>query len=86
MLDVVSGRIAYAVLSFDGFLGLGCKLFAIPWAALTLDAVDREFVLHVSREKLERAEGFDKEHWPSMADPQWGARLHAYYEVPPYLH
>src|ERR1051325_2479606 len=38
MLDVTSGRIAYAVLSFGGFLGMGSKLFAIPWGALTLDA------------------------------------------------
>ena len=38
MLDVTTGRIAYAVLSFGGFLGVGNKLFAIPWTALTLDA------------------------------------------------
>src|SRR5664279_2474815 len=37
MLDIQSGRIAYAVLSFGGFLGIGDKLFAIPWTALTLD-------------------------------------------------
>jgi sporulation protein YlmC with PRC-barrel domain len=37
MIDVPSGQVAYAVLSFGGFLGIGQKLFAIPWAALTLD-------------------------------------------------
>ena len=84
MLDVRSGRIAYAVLSFGGFLGMGSKLFAIPWSALTLDAREKRFVLNVSKEKLENAEGFDKDRWPSMADTVWATRLHAYYDVVPY--
>src|ERR1700694_351556 len=84
MLDVTSGRIAYAVLSFGGFLGMGKKLFALPWGALTLDAVERRFILDASKEKLENAEGFDKDHWPSMADPGWATRLYSYYNVTPY--
>jgi hypothetical protein len=84
MLDVASGRIAYAVLSFGGFLGMGTKLFALPWGALTLDAGEKRFIFDVSREKLENAEGFDKEHWPSMADPVWATRIHDYYNVAPY--
>jgi sporulation protein YlmC with PRC-barrel domain len=84
MLDIRSGRIAYAVLSFGGFLGIGSKLFAIPWSALTLDAKEKRFVLNVSKEKLENAEGFDKDRWPSMADTAWAVRVHEYYEVVPY--
>lgn len=84
MLDVRSGRIAYAVLSFGGFLGLGDKLFAIPWNALTLDTRTRRIILDVSKEKLERAPGFDKDQWPSMADPRWATELHGYYDVVPY--
>ena len=84
MLDVTSGRIAYAVLSFGGFLGMGSKFFAIPWGAFTLDAVEKRFVLDVSADKLEAAEGFDKDRWPSMADPEWAARVHSYYDVTPY--
>jgi sporulation protein YlmC with PRC-barrel domain len=84
MLDVTSGQIGYAVLSFGGFLGMGKKLFALPWGALTLDAVDKRFILDVSREKLENADGFDKDHWPSMADPAWATHLHSYYNVTPY--
>jgi sporulation protein YlmC with PRC-barrel domain len=86
MLDVASGRIAYAVLSFGGFLGLGTKFFALPWGALTLDAVEQRFILDASKEKLENAEGFDKDHWPSMADPAWATRLHSHYNVTPYWH
>jgi len=84
MLDVNSGQIAYAVLSFGGFLGMGSKLFAIPWSALVLDAKKKRFVFNVSKERLESAPGFDKDHWPSMADRTWATKLHDYYEVTPY--
>ena len=84
MLDVAGGRIAYAVLSFGGFLGLGSKYFAIPWAAFTLDAGEKRFILGVSRDRLENATGFDKDHWPSMVDATWATEVHAYYGVAPY--
>ncbi|MHB8747264.1 MAG: PRC-barrel domain-containing protein [Gammaproteobacteria bacterium] len=84
MLDVPNGRIAYAVLSFGGFLGMGDKLFAVPWEAMTLDA-DREcFVLDVEKERLKTAPGFDKDHWPTMGDMQWATRVHSYYNSRPY--
>ena len=84
MLDVPAGRVAYAVLSFGGVLGMGEKLFAIPWNALILDADSKCFVLDVSKETLKSAPGFDKDRWPSMADQRWGADLHKYYGVDPY--
>lgn len=74
MIDVPTGRVAYAVLSFGGVLGVGNKLFAIPWSALTLDAERECFVLDIERERLKKASGFDKEHWPSMPDPGWTAQ------------
>lgn len=79
-----SGRIAYAVLSFGGFLGMGNKLFAIPWSALTLDADEKRFILNVAKERLDNAPGFDQDHWPSMADASWARQLHEYYDVRPY--
>lgn len=84
MLDVVNGRVAYAVLCFGGFLGFAEKLFAVPWSALTLDTERKSFVLGIDKATLEAAPGFDKDHWPSMADPQWGANIHAYYGRSPY--
>lgn len=86
MLDVPSGRIAYAVLSFGGFLGMGDKLFAIPWSALTLDTEQNHFVLNVDKERLKGAPGFDKDHWPSMAQEQWAAEVHRFYGANPYWH
>lgn len=79
MIDVASGRVAYAVMSSGGFLGMGDKLFAIPWSALTLDADRKCFILDVDQEKLKAAPGFDKDHWPSMADPTWANEVHSYY-------
>lgn len=79
MLDINQGIIAYAVLSFGGFLGLGDKLFAVPWHSLALDVENKWFVLNVDKERLRRAPGFDNEHWPTMADPAWASEVHAYY-------
>lgn len=79
MLDVLSGRVAYAVLSFGGFLGMGNKLFAVPWSALVLDTMNRRFMLDVEKERLEKAPGFDKDRWPDMANLEWAADVHAFY-------
>jgi sporulation protein YlmC with PRC-barrel domain len=84
MIDLENGRVAYAVLSFGGFLGVGDKLFAIPFEALRLDAENHRFVLDVPREKLETAPGFDKSHWPDFADPRFGQQVYGYYDVATY--
>lgn len=84
MLDVKAGAIAYAVLSFGGFLGIGDKLFAVPWKALKPDDVYKRFILDVDKERLESAPGFDKDKWPDMADPMWQNKVHSYYRAKPY--
>jgi sporulation protein YlmC with PRC-barrel domain len=75
MLDVGSGRIAYAVLAVGGLLGIGEKYFAVPWRAFTHDAERKCFLLDVDKERLHEAPGFDKEQWPAMAEPQWPPAL-----------
>src|ERR1039457_5887851 len=60
MIDIPSGRVAYAVLSFGGVLGMGNKLFAVPWSALRVDEDEKFFILDVDKTKLEKAPGFDK--------------------------
>jgi sporulation protein YlmC with PRC-barrel domain len=69
MLDMETGKIAYAVLSYGGILGVGEKLFAVPWGALTLDTVNERFILNVEKAKLDVAPGFDRDNWPDRADP-----------------
>ena len=83
MVDLDHGRIAYAVLSFGGFLGMGDKLFAIPWQAFSVDTVQKRLILNAKKELLEKATGFDKSNWPNMADPAWGSKLYGYYGYSP---
>lgn len=79
MLDMRSGRVIYAVLAFKSFLGLGEKLFAVPWKALTLDTEHRRFMLDVDRYSLKDAPGFDQTHWPDMADQRWQMQVSRFY-------
>ena len=65
MIDVPRGRVAYAVMSSGGFLGMGEKLFALPWSSLTLDPDRHCFVLDAAKARFKDAPGFDKSHWPS---------------------
>jgi sporulation protein YlmC with PRC-barrel domain len=64
MLDINEGKIDYVVMEFGGFLGIGEKYFAVPFKALVIDTEHHAFILNQSREVLENAPGFDKDHWP----------------------
>ncbi|MBL0744350.1 PRC-barrel domain-containing protein [Chryseolinea lacunae] len=79
MINVVSGGIDYAVLEFGSFLGLGGKLFAIPFTKLYLDA-DREcFVLDRDRDSFKSMPGFDKSHWPATNDHSYYNDVNSYW-------
>jgi sporulation protein YlmC with PRC-barrel domain len=84
MLDVRSGRIAYAVLTEGAFLGMGGTLHAIPWRSLTLDTDRKCFRLDATAEQVKSSPGFDKDHWPAMADRAWGTSVHQFYHREPY--
>lgn len=86
MIDLSEGQVAYAVLSFGGFLGMGNKLFAIPFDALELDAENRRFILDIPKDRLEAAPGFDKDNWPDFADRRWGSSVYEHYGRTPYWH
>lgn len=79
MLNTDTGKVCYAVLSYGGFLGMGEKLFAVPWQALSLDTENKRYVLNVDSSKLDSAPGFDKDNWPNMADETWADSVHSYY-------
>jgi len=83
MLDMQTGQVAYAVLAFGGFMGMGEKLFAVPWQALHLDTANKRFVLNVDKDRLKTAPGFNKDAWPDMADMQWANSIHAFYGTDP---
>lgn len=79
MLDMQTGEVAYAVLSFGGILGMGAKLFAVPWEKLSLDTVNKRFLLDVEKEQLKNAPGFDKDDWPDMNSSDWAEQVHTFF-------
>ncbi|MBI1259534.1 MAG: PRC-barrel domain containing protein [Chloroflexi bacterium] len=84
MIDIHTGRIAYAVISFGGLLGIGNKLFAVPWSALRVDT-DREcVVMDADKERLKNAPGFDKNDWPETPNGEWYHEVYKYYDQQPY--
>lgn len=79
MIDVNTGKVAYAVLSFGGWLGMGDKLFALPWTAFRVDTAKKCLILNVPKERFKDAPGFDKDHWPNFADSAFANRISDYY-------
>jgi hypothetical protein len=84
MIDLDTGCLAYCVLSFGGVLGMGEKLFAVPFQAMTLDTERHCFILNVDKERLKNAPGFDKDHWPLTADRKFQTEVYRFYNVRPY--
>lgn len=84
MIDLDRGSIAYAVLSVGGLLGVGDKLFAIPWSAIQVDTAEKRLVLNVPKDLLKTAPGFDKDHWPDFADQAWGTTVHTHFGTKPF--
>ncbi len=84
VIDPRTGKVAYAVVSFGGFLGMGEKLFAIPFSAFAYNPSENEYVLDVDKAKLKAAPGFDSDHWPAMTDEKWNRDTSGYYDRAPY--
>ena len=64
MVDLTTGKIEYIVIEFGGFLTIGTKLFAIPFSMMKVDPAKKMFILDQPRAMLEKAPGFDMNHWP----------------------
>lgn len=84
MIDLSTGHVAYAVLSFGGLLGVGNKLFAVPFESFTIDQDDEKFILDVDKDRLKDAPGFDKNDWPETSDRTFQTEVYTYYNVDPY--
>lgn len=86
MIDTETGDVAYAVLSFGGFLGIGDKLFAVPLEAIDLESyhTDGKYTLDIEKESLKEAPGFDKDNWPLDADREFIGSVYSHYGYEPY--
>jgi hypothetical protein len=81
VVNLEDGRVLYVAVSHGGALGIGNKLFAVPYQELKfMHGTDNMyFVLDISKERLDTAPGFDKSHWPDTADPTWRRKIDSYY-------
>ncbi len=84
MIDKVSGRIAYAVLSFGGFLGIGGRHHPLPWGTLKYDPALGGYVVGLDRRVLEGAPGYDDAESVAWDDRNWDRQVHDYYKAAPY--
>ncbi len=85
MIDMRTGQVGYAVLSFRPALAYSERLFAVPWKALQHDAANHRFMLNIDQSQLQNAPAFDKDQWPDMADATWVREIHAFYGADPYM-
>lgn len=84
ILDLDTGRIVYVIISLGGFLGIGDRLFAVPWELFSIRAGEPQLFLDIDKQMLLDAPGFERTKWPDMADAEWSAAIHAHYAQKPY--
>ena len=84
MIDKISGKVAYAVMSFGGFLGMGDSYHPLPWHVLTYDTGQGGYVVDLDRNKLEGAPTYGTSETPNWSDRRWGQQVHDYYGTRPY--
>lgn len=84
MIDKASGRIAYAVISFGGFLGIGDRYYPLPWEKLSYNTEMGGYIADVDRETLEGAPSYSDDATASWNDEAWARNVYSYYGVHPF--
>lgn len=84
VVDPETSKVSYCVVAFGGFLGLGQKLFAIPFSALAYNIDEDEYVMNVPKHRMAAAAGFHANRWPAFADQQWSGQSSGFFNTPPY--
>jgi sporulation protein YlmC with PRC-barrel domain len=84
MIEKRSGKVAYAVMSFGGFLGIGHEHHPVPWNALVYDTRLSGYVIDADRARLEAAPKYSGTQTPNWSDRDWGQRIHQHYGTRPY--
>lgn len=83
MINLSTGQVEYAVIEHGGLLGVGSKLFAIPFAELQVDEVKECFILNRDKDYVKESPGFDANHWPATNDHSYFDSVNSYYNRPP---
>lgn len=84
MIDKQTGKVAYAMMSFGGFLGLGEKYHPLPWSLLKYDTGKGGYLVNLDKRTLEGAPMYGENETINWEDQAWGKKVHDYYGVPPY--
>lgn len=84
MVDKVTGQVAYAVMSFGGFLGMGQSYHPMPWKVLDYDTRLGGYVVDLDRDKLEKAPSYIASDMPNWSDRTYGNQIDKYYGNPAY--
>ena len=84
MIDKRSGKVAYAVMSFGGFLGMGESHHPLPWPMLRYDPSIGAYFVNLDRKALEGAPYYGAGERIDWADERWGRKVHDYYGVAPF--
>jgi hypothetical protein len=82
MLDKISGKVAYAVTSFGGFLGMGEDYFPLPWSTLKYDTRLDGYRVNVTEEQLQKAPRYSKSQSWDWSDRAADRRVYDYYKTP----
>lgn len=84
MIDKTSGKVAYAVMSFGGFLGMGDSHHPLPWKVLQYDTEQGGYIVDLDKKALEDAPSYRTDEQVDWEDEAWARRVHDYYQVPPF--
>jgi hypothetical protein len=84
MLDKVSGTVAYAVMSFGGFVGIGHHHYPVPWPMLDYNTEYKGYTVNLTREQIEEAPKLHPEHEDHVWSSEYGHDVYGFYGVPPY--
>jgi hypothetical protein len=84
MIEKISGKVAYAVMSFGGFMGIGEDYYPLPWNLLTYSPQLGGYEVNVTEDQLKNAPRYSQHESWDWNDPARGQRVYDYYGVAPY--
>jgi sporulation protein YlmC with PRC-barrel domain len=84
MIDKASGKVAYAVMAFGGFLGIGDEYHPVPWSRLKYDTAQGGYIVNLDKQQLDGAPVYSEDAEPQWADRAYDEKVYGYYKEPPY--